>query len=224
MCSQYNFQSGDFAGAIPSGYIEETISIYSAEDLDRKLDSILASMPVYKVKYVLFNFGIAHPVLGSSGRVFRIDKITDQSAVVQALAYLPESSGVVSEYLRSKYNGVWTAWARTYNTYFKPTPTEIGAAPNKFGLGESTGKFAEDLNSTVLGGFYYYGEASLNVPSSNYGVALVLPRGTGQNAVDLTTQVVIDHQLKMFMRNYKAGSWSSWVQVGTSTVVNATVE
>lgn len=224
ICSQYNPWTGSYAGEIPYGYVEELVQVSSAEELDSKLDTLIANMPTNKVKFVIVNFGVMHPVLGGAGRVFRIDKLAETYAMIQALGYLPENQGVVSEYLRSKYNGVWTPWARTYNTYFKPTYTDVGAAPANFGLGEAVGKFVTDCNLAVQGGFYQFSNNTLNTPAT-YGVLVTLPRGTGvEGQAEYTAQLAIDHQLNMYIRNHREGSWTSWAKVGSTSVVPATVE
>lgn len=99
-----------------------------------------------------------------------------------------------------------------------------GVSESGFGLGERSGRLATDMNNTISGGFYEFDPSTRNSPSQ-YGVLLMLPGSSeGVGLAEHTTQIVIDHQLKMFIRNYDNGSWSSWVQVGTTAVVPASVE
>lgn len=210
--------------AVPLGLVEEVIAVSSAESLDSALDSQLSKMAVNTSRYITVHFSVVHPVLGGVARILRIDKLAESYAVVQALGYSTEKDGVVSEFYRSKYNGIWTNWARNYNTFFKPTAVDIGAAPSSYGLGEVTGKFVNNLDTTVLGGFYQFGLDAVGAPAS-YGVLLVLPRGTGgAGEAQYTAQIVVDHQLNMFLRNHRNGAWAPWVEVGTSSVAPATVE
>lgn len=123
-----------------------------------------------------------------------------------------------------EFSGTWSEWFREYTTADKPTLTDVGAAPDGYGIGKASGKLCEDLNTATLGGFYYYGETSLNTPSTLYGVLLVLPRGLEVGSREYTTQIAVDHQKKMFVRNYRNAGWSAWDQIGTVAVVAATVE
>lgn len=218
ICAQYNTLAGDYMGAVPSGFVEGgLISIVSDEDLTNKLELLLLGMPNTKTKFVMITFVSAHPVLGGGNRVLRIDKITENYAVIQSLGYTNDGAGVVMEHFRSKFNGVWTSWARTYNTYFKPSFYEVGA----FGaLSDSTTTI--DLNAhTIIG-------------SKRVANATNKPGGTGiygfvWNITSASELCIVQYYLdaesrKLYRRCRVDLVWTSWVAEASTTVVNATLE
>lgn len=218
ICSQYHSTTGVYLGAVPYGYIETSITVSSAQELDTKLDQILAGMTVTKMKFIVVDFGVQHPVLGGGTRIFRIDKIWDEYCVIQAVGYREESLGAVSEFFRSKFNGTWTSWVRTYNTAFKPTPTEIGAAPAGFGLGETAVNTANvDVNLLTRTGFY---GCNVNTPDGAwwYGIHVQYAPGYAWQQFSKTNDTVTVE------RKCYNGEWTPWKSLSTGTVIPATLE
>jgi hypothetical protein len=217
-CSQYDVRTGAHLGMVPYGYVENSITISSAQEMDAKLDATLAGMGVGKIKFIIADFSVQHPVLGGGTRILRIDKIWDDYCVIQALGYREDKLGAVSEFFRSKLNGVWTSWARTYNTLFKPTPAEIGAAPSGFGLGETASNTATaDANLITRTGFY---GCNVNTPDGGwwYGEHIQYSPGNAyQKFVSTQNEVTVER----WCRN---GAWTPWKSLAAGTVLTATVE
>lgn len=136
-------------GAVPLGYAEEHLKdIMTETDLDTKIEAVYASMRDYSSKKVLVTLNAGHPVIGGGDRILRIDRMTDLYGVIHTISYDPK--GVALEYFRSKISGVWTSWARNYNTFYKPTHLDVGAAPYSLIYGEASAVSKENLNSTLL--------------------------------------------------------------------------
>lgn len=216
-CAQYDTATGVYMGSVPQGYIDGSISeIQSPADLDAKLDAMLASMPDRKVKFVIASFFQAHPVLGGGNRVFRIDKITSEYAIVHALGYTNEGAGVVLEHTRSKFNGTWTSWARNYNTFFKPTAYEIGA------FGALSDASSLNLNEYLLMGCKRVADAT-NKPSGTgrYGLVWNI---VSVDAVYLIQYYLDSESTKLYHRCRLANVWTSWLAEASTSVVPATIE
>lgn len=205
-------------GSAPYGNVEDQISVKSAAELDSRLDGVLSTMSRPAVRYILVEFTEAHPVLGGGARIFRIDKIWDNYCVVQALGYVQEGAGAVSEFFRSKLDGVWASWVRTYNTLFKPTTVEIGAAPAGFGLGETRANTGVvDANLIIRTGFY---GCNINTPDGGwwYGIHVqYAPDYAWQQFSKTNDTVTVE-------RKCYNGVWTEWKSLSTGTVIPATVE
>ena len=138
-------------GAAPYGNVDTRITgVVSSKDLDAKLDALLATMNSGSVRFVQVTFKENVPSLGGGNRIFQIDKIDDKYCVIHSLGYTVDSEGVVIETVRSKFNGVWSSWARVYNTFYKPTHLDVNAAPYSLIYGEESAVSKENLNSTLL--------------------------------------------------------------------------
>lgn len=201
----------------PYGLVDRHINAISESDFDSRLDLILEEMPPLSVKLVTVSFSSAHTVLGSTPKVLRIDKLSDTSATIQVVGHPTNAQEIVCEYFRAKSNGVWADWVRTYNTKFKPTPAEIGAALADYGLGESYGKPCTNLNMALEGGFYEYAKPSANKPTSSPGVVLVLPGNLG------TVQIAVDSPGGIYLRRYDYSKWSAW-SIASTKVVASTID
>lgn len=224
-------------GSAPYGYVETSINITSPEELDTHLDSILVSMKRPSVKFVCIGFEAQHPVLGGGSRVFRIDKIWDDYCVVQTLAYRQETQGSAYEFLRSKYAGTWNSWARVYTTLAKPTPADIGAAPDGLVMAAINNILsAEDLDTRLTALFDTMANVTVKYVRANFQVAHPV-LGTGDRLLEVfrangsygTVRAVgyatsetgsfLEHRRSFYNR-----VWTSWAKVSGDLVVPATVE
>lgn len=223
--------------AAPYGLSESYYNVNSEEELDQFLDEILRSMQNNSIRFVTIHFEVSHPKLEGGTHTFRIDKTWDDYCTVQALRYGNDSMGVVSEWTRSKYNGAWSSWARTYTTFYKPTHTDVGATPSSIISGEIAYIMSsEDLderlttifNSMPNGSIKYLratfqvahpilggGDRFLEIfrANINYGTIRAVGYSTDANGVFL------EHR-----RSYYNKVWTSWAKVSGSNVVPATLE
>lgn len=206
--------------AAPYGFVEGQITyVNSAEDLDARLDAIYASMKDGKVRFVYVNFKVSHPILSGADRIFRIERMTDKYGIVHSVGYTTDEGGAVLEFVRSRFNGVWTSWARTYNTLYKPTLADLGAAPLGFGLGETSANTSNtDADSIIRTGFY---GCNVNTPDGAWWYGLHIqysPKYAYQNFAK--TNDVMTAERWCF-----DGVWTPWKTALTgTTVVPASVE
>lgn len=200
-------------GAAPYEYVDTSITVVSAEDLDTKLDALLATMRSGKMKFVLVTFQERHPSLGGGNRIFRIDKINDKYCVIHSQGYTVDSDGVALEHVRSKSNGVWSSWARNYNTFYKPTLSELGAAPAGYGLGDKFTVRSTDvaiLNTLVKSGWYSveFGVATAIV--TDYTGAYLQVRVDAYEPTQLIQTARFTNSIYTIQRTMIAGVWKPW--------------
>ena len=225
-------------GATPYGLTDAYYNVYTEGDLDPLLDDILRSMKNNSVKFINIHFESVHSKLEGGTYTFRIDKTWDDYCTIKASRYCNEDMGVVSEWVRSKYGGVWTQWARTYNTFHRPTFTDVGAAPSGIidGTGITNIMSAEDLDTRltalyesmpngtikfiratiqvahpVLGG----GDRFFEIFRANVNYGTVRAVGYTNNA----NGSFLEHR-----RSYYNKVWTDWVKVSSTNVVPATIE
>jgi phage-related tail fiber protein len=68
-------------------------------------------------------------------------------------------------YIRTIFNGVWTAWTKQYDVANKPTPTEIGALASNGNAVSAT----RLLNARKIAGVAFDGTADIAIPAANVG-------------------------------------------------------
>ena len=68
-------------------------------------------------------------------------------------------------YIRTIFNGVWTAWTKQYDVENKPTPAEIGALASNGNAVSAT----RLLNARKIAGVAFDGTADIAIPAANVG-------------------------------------------------------
>lgn len=218
--------------AASSGFVSGFISnVSSADDLDTKLDAIIAGMSDGKMKFIMASFSVAHPVLGGANRIFRIDRITNIYSVIHSIAYTNDGAGVALEYVRSKFNGTWTSWARNYNTHFKPTAADIGAAPNGLVKDFASVETEVQINSAIEN---FIGKTKDNtqqvfllevtltsvIPSDLYFITI---RRHTESVITVSGFGVVSTGANNIERRKIGGVWSDW-KIVSSGVLDASLE
>ena len=122
-------------------------------------------------------------------------------------------------YLKIAEDGAYIDNQKIYYPGNKPTPSDIGAAPAGYGLGEKNGKYITDTNDATEGGWYRWGTDIQNAPFS-YGAMRVDPRLTGSSSglVSIMQTAYSDNypgcvaQRKIVDSNFETAGWE-WVNL-----------
>jgi hypothetical protein len=175
------------------------------------------------MKYVHVAFSTSHPILGGSNRIVQIFRTSQQYGTIRAFSYAKNADGVTLEHTRSRFNGVWTDWARTYNDHFKPTLTELGAAPSGFGLGDRAiikSTNVSVLDTLVKSGWYSveFGVATTVTP--NYTGAYLQVRVDAYEATNLVQTAKFTNSTFIIQRMMIGGAWQPWCWVNPPLTTN----
>ena len=111
--------------------------------------------------------------------------------------------------IRTKENDVWGVWNDVYHTGNKPTPSDIGATPSGYGIGEAAA-LKPDANAlpNVGGIFAASGAGSLNY-ANQYSPIIQAFRPGGPDASGQVLQIQeLDGSIAV--RNRNGGNWTSW--------------
>lgn len=225
------------SGTALYGLIESYAVIQSAEELDPKLEEIVSGMSINTVKFVVIDFSANHPILGGGTRVLQINKNWEGYCVIHALGYRADADGAVSEFYRSRVNNVWTSWVRTYNTMFKPTHTDVGAAPHSLVYSMTHLTDASKFDSTILGlfnsmqnvqiqNFYFNCDAS-GAPLTGGAWYLTISRVNANLGTIFATkysEYATDGGIMVRACSVHAGALTSWKSITGDGIAPASVE
>ena len=156
------------------------------------LESLLEKMPNLSSVAITFR---CNPAIGGSTYYGTLWKHTESYATIVASTYSNGKEGYVHKVKAS-------TWQPTKFMYQELTPSDIGAAPSGYGLGESAKKL-DDWNDATKSGFY---KAFKNSPDGQWWVGIVVMDDENH----ITQMVWKSDKLFRCERNYVNGTWSAW--------------
>lgn len=110
-------------------------------------------------------------------------------------------------------SGKFYGWAKLYDQDNKPTYSDVGAAPDGYGLGWSS-TLVTDMDTTVRNGFYRtHGTDTINLPNGKVGHFVVINRAVS----DSVTQIYFAHSGNEVLIRHRnpSGEWSAWADAAS---------
>ena len=144
---------------------------------------------------------------------------TPSATVGGTLLHMPRDNGVSAQmwigtdiedtYVRTENNQTWSSWVRL-------TDNRSGYQNTAAILPDNN-----DLNDTVLGGFYLGNAATANKPDDLIGTCIFMPRSGGNDGA----QFFITGTGATYIRNKQgATTWGNWTQLANSSNLNRIVD